>query len=151
LAAHAVNGDWFYEGGGSGAGVAFSRDGGKTWRQPSIGVDRHYGWSVAADPARPEVWYAALSPSAWKAHGGINAEAYIFRSAGGAAWQKLGGGLPQPLKFMPYTLLTDPASPGQLYAGLSNGDVWHSSDYGDSWEQLPFNMGDIRYTLVLLR
>jgi len=150
LIAHATQGDWVYEGGGTGAGAAISRDGGQTWRQPKAGLDRHYGWAVAADPARPEVWYVSLSPSPMKAHNDGNADAYIFRSAGGAAWQKLGGGLPQPLNYMAYALLTDPAAPGHLYTGLSNGDVWHSTDHGDSWTQLPFNLKSIHRTLVML-
>ncbi len=150
LVAHATNGDWMYEGGGTGAGAAFSRDGGRTWRQPRAGLDRHYGWAVAADLARPEVWYVSLSPSPMKAHNDGKAEAYIFRSAGGAPWQKLGGGLPQPLNYMPYALLTDPNAPGHLYTGLSNGEVWHSTDHGDTWKQLPFNLGGIQRTLIRL-
>ena len=73
-----------------------------------------------------------ISTSPMKAHNDGHAEAYIFRSAGGAAWQKLGGGLPQPLNYMAYALITDPAAPGHLYAGLSNGDVWHSTNHGDT-------------------
>jgi photosystem II stability/assembly factor-like uncharacterized protein len=145
---HASQGDWVYEGGGTGAGAAWSRDGGRTWRQPRAGLDRHYGWAVAADPARPEVWYVSLSPGPLQAHADGKAEAYIFRSAGGAAWEKLGGGLPQPLRHMPYALLTDPAAPGHLYAGLSSGDVWHSTDHGDHWAQLPFNLGGIHRALI---
>ena len=154
LAFHARNGDWVYQGGGTGAGVACSRDGGQTWRQPRDGLDRHYGWAVAADPARPEIWYASLSPTSagWPpvpaAHVDGRATAYIFRSAGGAAWEKLGGGLPQPLDHMPYALLTDPAAPGHLYAGLSSGDVWHSTDHGETWQRLPFNLGGIHRTLI---
>jgi hypothetical protein len=149
LAFHARNGDWLYEGGGTGGGAACSRDGGRTWRQPRAGLDRHYGWAVAADPAQPEVWYASLSPGPFQAHGDGSAQAYIFRSAGGAPWQKLGGGLPQPLAHMPYALLTDPAAPGHLYAGLSNGDVWQSANHGDTWQPLPFNLGGIHRTLIL--
>jgi len=154
LTFHARDGDWVYEGGGTGAGTAHSRDGGRTWRQPRDGLDRHYGWAVAADPAQPEIWYASLSPSSagWPpvpaAHVDGAANAYIFRSAGGAPWEKLGGGLPQPLRYMAYALLTDPAAPGHLYAGLSNGDVWHSTNHGDTWAQLPFNLGGIRRTLI---
>jgi hypothetical protein len=84
------------------------------------------------------------------AHVDGEANACIFRSAGGAAWQKLGGGLPQPLNYMAYALITDPAAPGHLYAGLSNGDVWHSTDHGDTWRQLPFNLKGIHRTLVML-
>jgi hypothetical protein len=147
---HATNGDWVYEAGGSGAGVAVSRDGGRTWKQSREGLDRHYGWACAADLARPEVWYASLSPGPSKAHSESDAQAYIFRSAGGAAWQKLGGGLPQPLNHMPCALLTDPSAPGHVYAGLSNGDVWHSSDHGASWRQLSFNLTGIHQSLIMV-
>jgi hypothetical protein len=85
-----------------------------------------------------------------KSHSADNAQAYIFRSMGGCPWEKLSGGLPQPLNHMPYTLLTDPDSPGHLYAGLSNGDVWHTADYGDHWQYLPFNLGAIQKTLIMI-
>lgn len=149
LTAHTSNGNWVYEGGGTGAGAAVSRDGGQTWGQSKAGLDRHYGWAVAADPAQPEIWYVSLSPGPGKAHSDGQAEAYIFRAEGNAPWKKLGGGLPQPLNHMPYSLLSDPAAPGHLYAGLSNGDVWFSANYGDNWSQLPFNLKAIRSMLIM--
>ncbi|MBW4438439.1 MAG: hypothetical protein KME04_14965 [Pleurocapsa minor GSE-CHR-MK-17-07R] len=145
---HASNGDWVYEGGGTGAGAAFSRDAGNTWTQTRQGLDRHYGWAAAADPARPEVMYVSVSPGPMKAHSAGNAHAYIFRSTGDA-WEKLGGGLPQPLNDMPYALLTDHEAPGHVYAGLSNGDVWHSADYGDYWQQLPVNVGTVWTAMIM--
>ena len=147
---HPTSGDWVYEAGGTGAGVAVSRDGGKTWQQPKAGLDRHYGWACAADPARPEVWYFSASPGAFKAHSEKDAQAYIFRSADGKAWQKLADGLPQPLDYMPYALLTDPIAPGHVYAGLGNGDVWRSTDHGDTWQKLPFNLKGVHRTLIML-
>ncbi len=153
---HGTSGNWVYEAGGSGGGAAVSHDAGATWQQPRQGLDRHYGWACAADPARPEVWYASLSKSFSfprfepAAHVDGQANAYIFRSSGGAPWQKLGGGLPQPLDYMAYALLTDANAPGHLYAGLSNGDIWFSADYGDAWEKLPFNLGGIHRTLIML-
>ena len=154
LTFHATDGNWVYEAGGGGA--AFSRDGGITWSQPKAGLDRRYGWACAADPARPEVWYAALSPSMAfprfvpPAHIDGRAEAYIFRRVGDAPWEKLGGGLPQPLDYMPYALVTDPDMPGHLYAGLSNGDVWHSTNHGENWRQLPLNLSGIHRMMVAL-
>jgi hypothetical protein len=152
LVSHHTDGNWVYEGGGAWrGGAAFSRDAGRTWTQPREGLDRHYGWAVAADPARPEIWYASLAPGPQKAHNPANpSEAFIFRAEGDGPWQKLGGGLPQPLDHMPYALLTDPSAPGHLYAGLSNGDVWHSTDYGDSWQQLPLNLGSIERAMIML-
>src|SRR3712207_8165439 len=43
------------------------------------GLDRHYGWACAADPAQPNVWYISVSPGAMKAHSENNAQAAIFR------------------------------------------------------------------------
>jgi hypothetical protein len=154
LTFHATSGNWVYEAGGGGAAV--SRDGGNTWRQPKDGLDRRYGWAVAADPAQPEVWYISASGMGSfpkfvpAAHIDGQANAFIFRSTGGADWKKLGGGLPAPLAYMAYGLLTDPTAPGHLYAGLSNGDVWYTADYGDHWEQLPFNLGGIHRALIMI-
>jgi photosystem II stability/assembly factor-like uncharacterized protein len=149
LAFHPTSGDWVYEAGGTGAGASFSRDGGRTWTQPREGLDRHYGWAVAADPADPEVWYVSVAPGPFEAHGEGKAQARILRRDGGT-WRPLAGGLHEPLSHMPYALIAEPATPGCLYAGLSNGDVWHSEDRGESWRRLPVNLGAIRQSLVLL-
>ncbi|MDX1612768.1 MAG: hypothetical protein R3300_00585 [Candidatus Promineifilaceae bacterium] len=151
---HATDGDWIYEGGGGGPAV--SQDGGRSWHHPTEGLDGRYCWACAGDPQRPEVWYVSAAPMiVWPnifafptAHYDGKANAAIYRRSGGASWQKLQGGLPQPLDYMAYSLLTDPAAPGHLYAGLSNGDVWHSSDYGEGWLHLPFNLGGIHRQLI---
>ena len=150
LTFHAGSSDWAYEAGGSGNGMAFSRDSGLSWQQPRSGLDRHYGWACAADPLLPEVMYVSVSTSPYKAHSKSNARAHIFRATGGAPWKKLEGGLPQPLDHMPYALLTDPVESGHIYAGMSNGDVWFSDNYGDAWHKLPFNMRGIQREMVMI-
>ena len=154
LTFHSSDGDWVYQAGASLAGAAVSRDGGISWRQPKSGLEHHYGWTCAADPERPEVWYLSAGPYGWKgepqAHVDGHANAAIYRSAGGAPWERLSGGLPQPLTHLAYALQTDPGAPGHLYAGLSSGEVWHTADYGDSWEKLPFNLGRIYPTMIVI-
>ncbi len=153
---HHSNGDWVYEGGGGGA--AYSQDGGLTWNKPKAGLKKKYGWVVAADPAQPEVWYISASgmPNPLRgeftppAHNDGNAKASIYRSVGGAPWEQLAGGLPEPLDYMAYALLTDSQASGHLYAGLANGDVWQTLDYGNTWQQLPFNLGGIQRTMVMI-
>ncbi len=153
---HNADGNWAYEGGGTGTGAAVSQDGGRTWRQPANGLDHHYGWAVAADPAKPQTWYLSASPQAslstsWSppAHIDGQAQAGIFRSMNGSSWERLNGGLPQPLDYMPYALLTHPEEPGCLYAGLSNGDIWRGADYGNSWTRV-CNLGRVNRVMILL-
>jgi photosystem II stability/assembly factor-like uncharacterized protein len=120
-----------YEAGGGGA--ARSEDGGDTWRAADEGRDRHYTWSVAADPEDPALWYVSASTGPFAAHGERDPQAKIFRCLDGEPWQALGGGLPDPLHAMPYALV---ATPHRLYAGLANGELWASADRGDSWSRL---------------
>jgi hypothetical protein len=155
LTFHARDGDWAYEAGGTGPAV--SRDGGRTWRHPLAGLAGRYAMACAADPARPEVWYLSAAPMLdwrrpWRmplGHHDGYAQASIYRSSGGASWEALGGGLPRPLDHMAYGLVTDPEHSGHVYAGLANGKVWHSRDFGDSWEALPVDLGGVRRSLVL--
>ena len=145
---HTTNENWVYEAGGTGGGASLSRDGGRTWRKAKAGLAKHYGVACAADPARPEVWYVSVAPSPGKAFG-EQAEAYLYRAVGGAAWQPIGWE-PHPMQDMPVALVTDPAAPGHLYAGLTNGDIRFSANYGDAWQKLPFNLKGIWISLLVL-
>jgi photosystem II stability/assembly factor-like uncharacterized protein len=152
LTFHATRGECLYAGGGAvtrWGGSAFSRDAGQTWARTRAGLDRFYGWAVAADPVLPEVWYLSAAPGPFKAHSKDNAQACIFRNDG-TRWRRLTGGLPQPLDHMPYALLTERGAAGHIFAGLSNGDIWQSADYGEQWTQLPINLGRIERSLVML-
>ncbi len=151
LTFHPRDGAWAYEAGASWSAGAVSRDGGRTWQQPKAGLDRRYGWACAADPAQPEIWYVSASTGPGRAHSWSDARAFIFRSVAGAPWEKLAGGLPQPLDYLPYTLLPDPHAPGHLYAGLTNGDIWLTMDRGDNWEKLPVNLKGIWGRLVMIQ
>jgi photosystem II stability/assembly factor-like uncharacterized protein len=117
-----------YEAGGGGA--AWSDDAGETWRAADDGRDRNYTWSVAVDPDDPDRWYVSASTGPFAAHGGRDPQALIFRREAGEPWRALGGGLPDPLPAMPYTLV---ATDGRLFAGLANGSIWESGDHGGTW------------------
>lgn len=145
---HNANGNWAYEAGGTGGGAAYSQDSGLTWRKAKDGLAKHYGVACAADPGKPEVWYVSVAPGPAKAYGD-EAEAYLYRASGGADWQPIGWEA-HPMKHMPVALVTNPDAPGKLYAGLTNGDVWHSDDYGSTWQELPFNLKGMWISLVIL-
>jgi photosystem II stability/assembly factor-like uncharacterized protein len=148
LTFHQTNGDWVYQAGGSGGGASFSQDAGMTWRKNKTGLAKSYGVECAADPQKPEVWYVSVAPGPGKAYG-VEAEAYLYRASAGADWQPIGWGS-HPLSSMPIALITAPTESGQLYAGLTNGEVWQSKDYGDTWQKMPFELPPIRRSMILI-
>jgi photosystem II stability/assembly factor-like uncharacterized protein len=141
----AAPGGWFVEAGGTGGGAAYSTDSGTTWSRPK-GHGRHYGWAVAVDVADPTLWYFSSAPGV-RAHSD-DADAAIYRCRGMELCQELGGGLPAPMKAMPYALITGP-EPNQVVAGMSDGEVWESQDSGDTWFLL-FRMPAVNRALVRL-
>lgn len=145
---HAADGDWAYEAGGTGGGASVSRDGGRTWQKAGRGLAAGYGVVCAADPARPEVWYVCVAPGPGKAYG-ENAEVYLYRAAGGASWEPIGWEA-HPLRAAPAALVTRPGEPGHLYAGLRDGRLWHTADHGDTWAQLPLDLGGVSFSLLVL-
>lgn len=146
---HASDGSRVYGGGGSGCGAAQSLDGGLTWRQMRAGLGAKYGWMVAADAIRPDVWYLSASdlPNPLKgqfvppAHVDGSARGRIYRSIGDGPWERLSGGLPEPLDFMAYALVADPGTSGRLYAGLANGDVWKTDYFWPDLDETPDQSG----------
>jgi hypothetical protein len=133
-----------YEAGGGGA--AFSTDGGETWQPADEGRDRDYTWSVAVDPEDPDCWYVSASTGPFAAHGRGDPQARIYRRRDAEPWRPLAGGLPEPLRAMPYALC---AANGRLFAGLADGQLWESRDGGDSWTAMRLQ-GDTLGALVAL-
>jgi photosystem II stability/assembly factor-like uncharacterized protein len=145
---HAANGDWAYQAGGTGGGAAFSRDGGQTFHKAKHGLAKNYGIVCAADSEEPEIWYICVAPGPMNAFG-KEPEIYLYRATGGAGWKPIGWQL-HPLPISPTALSTIPGQPGHLYAGLYNGDIWHSADHGDNWTQMPFTFEGIWYSLLIV-
>lgn len=141
---HPRQSSWAYE--AHGGGPAVSHDAGLTWEQPKAGLDHRYCFNIAADAYQPDVWYAVVAPTL-KAHS-ADSQAVVVRSIGGGPWQKLAGGLPSPFKHLPL-LAADSAAPGHVYLAETSGIVWHSTDYGDTWQPLPFNLGDVWFRLIV--
>lgn len=145
---HATDGQSVYEGG---AGIrsragAQSTDAGEHWRKPGEGLDRGYGWAVAAHPADPGIWYVSASTGPFAAHGDGDAEAAVFRRDGDSPWRRLDD---LPGESMPYALCTDPDLPDHLWAGLADGSIWHSPDRGDGWESLDGALPSVNQVMVM--
>lgn len=145
---HVQDGRWAYEAGGTGGGASFSCDGGLTFQKAKRGLAKHYGIVCAADPVQPEIWYVCVAPSPRKAFG-EKPEVYLYRARGAGGWQPIGWQAhPLPVAVTALTTVVD--APGHLYAGLHNGDVWHTADHGDSWVKMPFSFEGIWFSLLVI-
>jgi photosystem II stability/assembly factor-like uncharacterized protein len=124
---------------GSGTGASLSLNGGRTWRRHLDGLDHRYGWSIAVDPQDPDRWYLCAAPVR-TAHS-ADARATLFRSEDGGPWHRLARGLPESFPTL-VQLATDIGN-GDVYAAQRSGEVWRSSDHGESW-----NREDLTFTSV---
>ncbi|HLG78404.1 MAG TPA: glycosyl hydrolase [Ktedonobacteraceae bacterium] len=123
-----------------GNGFVESTDGGDTWYRPDDGLQHHYLWSVAVDPADPDTIIISASHSPHQAHDPREAEATIYRKQADEPWQEVRTGLPDTKGTVIPILASNPAEPATFYA-LTNKGLYHSTDAGHTWETLtiPWN------------
>lgn len=127
----------------AGQGIAVSPDRGQSWRRLEGGLDRHYAWATAADPADPDLWYASVSRGPYAAHGRGDGEARLLR-ADADGWSAIDTWQDQPaLRRMPYALATLPGQPGRLLVGLRGGSMLITDDAGATWSRLEPAVSDV--------
>jgi hypothetical protein len=141
LLTHPLAPDRLYE--AAGQGIARSTDRGESWARFEDGLDRRYAWAEAIDPANPDLWYVAVSRSAFAAHGNGDGQAHLWRSHGDG-WVAIDTwGDSAELRRMPYALSALPGQPNRLLVGLRGGTVLVSDDAGESWSRLTPELDDI--------
>ena len=127
----------------AGQGIARSDDRGATWAHLDDGLDRHYAWAEAIDPADPDLWYVAVSRGPSAAHGGGDGHARLLRSRGNG-WEAVGDwGDSAELLRMPYALVTLPDQPGRLLVGLRGGTLLLTDNAGETWSRLAVRLPDV--------
>ena len=147
----AAAGDGFMH---AGNGFVESDDGGDTWYRPDAGLNHHYLWSVAVDPADPDTLVISAAYGPQQAHNPMSAESAVYRRSQNSPWHQVRAGLPEEKGLLTSVLTANPAEPGVFYAG-SNQGLFRSADAGVSWEALPlrwpdnFQMGRVHALVVL--
>lgn len=135
---YSAAGDGFIQ---AGNGFVESNDGGDTWYRPDEGLNHHYLWSVAVDPADAEIIIISAAHGPQQAHNPMSAESAVYRRSHNSPWQQMRTGLPEEKGLLACVLATNPAEPGVFYAG-SNQGIFRSADAGMSWEALPIHWPD---------
>lgn len=121
-----------------GQGFVQSDDGGDTWYRPDTGLEHHYLWSVAADPADPSTVLVSAAHGPREAHDLQSAESTIYRRSHNGPWQQIFTGLPAPRGLLASILATHDAQPGTFYTA-SNQGIFRSTDTGTTWQALPIH------------
>jgi photosystem II stability/assembly factor-like uncharacterized protein len=127
----------------AGQGIAISADRGDSWRRMDSGLDRHYAWATAVDPADPDLWYASVSRSPYAAHGRGDGQSLLLRSRGNG-WSAIDHwGDDVALRRMPYALATLPGRAGCLLVGLRGGSLLVGEEAGETWTRLEPTLPDV--------
>jgi len=119
--------------------VMRSDDGGDSWREISGNLPSDFGFPVAVHAHDPETIYVVpiLSDSL---HYPPEGKLRVYRSrAGDDEWEALTNGLPQEhcyVNVLRDAMAVDTASPCGIYFGTTGGQVYASSDEGDSWHAI---------------
>lgn len=119
----------------AGQGFAESHDSGTTWERPSAGLQHHYLWGLAVDPANPETLVVSAAAGPRQAHDLQTAASAIYRRTAGSAWQQVQQGLPPSQGMLASVLATNQADPGVFYAANNQG-LFRSPDAGQNWQRI---------------
>jgi serine/threonine protein kinase/photosystem II stability/assembly factor-like uncharacterized protein len=113
-------------------GTYRSLDGGRNWLPANQGLPKdsngsHNVQSLAIDPTDPNVVYAGTG---WGPFGGNG----VYKSTdGGENWSPANRGM---IDYSITALAIDPANPQTIYAGGNGGELFKSSDGGQTWDNL---------------
>jgi photosystem II stability/assembly factor-like uncharacterized protein len=120
-------------------GMHRSDDEGRTWTEITEGLPSDFGFAAAAHPHDRDSFYVVpVDPG----HGRVMHEgrAAVWRTSdGGSSWRRLDRGLPQRdahLGVLREGMAIDRHDVPGLYFGTSTGQVFASSDAGESWDEI---------------
>jgi hypothetical protein len=117
-------------------GVHRSDDAGRSWTEITDGLPSEFGFAAAAHPHDRDSFYVIpLDPGHGRCMPEGHAAVWRTRDAGGT-WQRLDRGLPQRdahVGVLREGLAIDSHEVPGLYFGTSTGQVFASTDEGESW------------------
>jgi photosystem II stability/assembly factor-like uncharacterized protein len=120
-------------------GMHRSDDGGHSWVEITDGLPTEFGFAAAVHPHDRDTFYVVpLDPGHGRTMPDGKAAVWRTRDAG-ENWDRLDRGLPQSgahLGVLREGMAIDPLDEPGLYVGTSTGQVFASTDEGDSWTEI---------------
>jgi photosystem II stability/assembly factor-like uncharacterized protein len=119
------------------AGLHLSRDDGASWTMHPIDSPWQYTRSIVERPDGTGVMFMT------NGDGPPGTAGRLFRSRNyGLDWENVG--LPGEVESSAYFLATNPADPNLIYCAATLGQIYRSTDGGESWTALKRRLGEIR-------
>jgi hypothetical protein len=116
--------------------VMRSVDGAESWQEVSDNLPTDFGFPIEVHAHEPDTVYVVPIKSDSE-HYPPDGKLRVYRSrTGGNDWEPLTGGLPQKdcyVNVLRDAMSVDSLDPCGLYFGTTGGQVYASSDEGDSW------------------
>ncbi len=116
-------------------GVYKSLDAGREWIDIGAGLPSDFGFPIALDPHHPDTFYTIVEGMG---RHNITDHFTVYRTQdGGASWQPMTSGLPAGpqvrLGVLRHGMCSDGADPCGIYVGTNTGQLFASTDHGESW------------------
>jgi photosystem II stability/assembly factor-like uncharacterized protein len=119
------------------AGMHISHDDGASWTVCPIDSEWQYTRSIVERPDKTGVMFMT------NGDGPPGTAGRLFRSRNyGSNWED--AGLPGEVESSAYFLAVNPADPKLIYAAATLGQIYRSTDGGESWTALKRRLGEIR-------
>jgi photosystem II stability/assembly factor-like uncharacterized protein len=121
------------------SGMYRSRDGGDTWEVNDAGLPSWgFGFPIAIDPHTRTLFSFPLESDEYRLP--VDGQCRVYRSRdGGDSWEPTSRGLPGNYyaTVLRGGMAVDALDPAGVYIGSTSGDLFASSDGGESWQTLP--------------
>jgi photosystem II stability/assembly factor-like uncharacterized protein len=128
-------------------GVYRSDDGGASWIEITEGLPSEFGFPMVTDPRDPDTAWVIPLNGADKGRFMPDAHAAVWRTRDrGASWTRSDDGLPTHdayLSVLREAMARDTLDPVGIVFGTSTGQLWQSTDEGDSWRMITDTLPEI--------